>query len=52
MAIPREGFFELERGRAHRANYGLSVVAKVKLGREQAVRQANNLIFSRDTRES
>lgn len=44
MAIPKEGFFKLEQGRygpifpKTPACYGFSVIAKVKPGREQAVR--------------
>jgi hypothetical protein len=44
MAIPKEGFFRREEGRygpvfpKTPANYGFSVVAKVKPGREQAIR--------------
>ena len=44
MAIPKEGFFKREQGRfgpiypKTPANYGFSVVAKVKPGREQAIR--------------
>jgi hypothetical protein len=44
LAIPKEGFFKLEQGRfgpiypKTPANYGFSVVAKVKPGREQAIR--------------
>ena len=44
MAIPKEGFFELEKGRygpifpKTPACYGFSVIAKVKPGREQAIR--------------
>ena len=44
MAIPKEGFFELEKGRygpifpKTPACYGFSVVAKVIPGREQAIR--------------
>jgi hypothetical protein len=44
MAIPKEGFFKHERGRygpvfpRTPANYGFSVVAKVKAGQEQAIR--------------
>lgn len=44
MAIPKEGFFELERGRygpvfpQTPANYGFTVIAKVKPGCEQAIR--------------
>jgi hypothetical protein len=45
MAIPKEGFFKHEPGRygpvfpRTPANYGFSVVAKVKPGREQAIRE-------------
>ena len=44
MAIPKEGYFELERGRygplypRTPAGYGFSIIAKVKPGREEAVR--------------
>lgn len=44
MAIPKEGYFELERGRygpvypRTPACYGFSIIAKVKEGREDAVR--------------
>ena len=44
LAIPKEGFFELEQGRfgpifpKTPACYGFSVIAKVKPGREQAIR--------------
>jgi len=44
MAIPKEGYFKVEPGRygpvfpQTPANYGFSVVAKVKLGREKAIR--------------
>jgi hypothetical protein len=44
MAIPKEGYFELERGRygptypRTPASYGFSIIAKVKEGREDAVR--------------
>jgi hypothetical protein len=44
MAIPKEGYFKLEQGRygpvfpRTPANYGFTVIAKVKPGREQAVR--------------
>ena len=44
MAIPKEGYFELERGRygpifpKTPANYGFTVFAKIKEGREEAVR--------------
>ena len=45
MAIPKEGYFELEEGRygpvypRTPACYGFSVIAKVKEGREEAIRQ-------------
>jgi hypothetical protein len=44
MAIPKDGFFKREQGRygpifpRTPANYGFSVIAKVKPGREQAMR--------------
>ncbi len=44
MAIPKEGYFEIERGRygptypRTPACYGFSIIAKVKEGREEAVR--------------
>ena len=44
MAIPKEGYFELEKGRygpvfpQTPACYGFSVIAKVKPGREKAIR--------------
>ena len=44
MALPKEGYFKLEQGRygpifpRTPANYGFTVIAKVKPGREQAVR--------------
>src|SRR6185295_15623326 len=50
MAIPKEGFFERESGRygpvfpRTPANYGFSVVAKVKPGREQTIREYGKLI--------
>lgn len=50
MAIPKEGFFEPEQGRYGQvyprtpANYGFSVVAKVKPGREQAMREYGKTI--------
>ena len=45
MAIPKEGYFELERGRygpvfpRTPACYGFSIIAKVKEGREDAIRE-------------
>ena len=44
MAIPKEGFFQREQGRygpvfpQTPANYGFSIIGKVKQGREQAMR--------------
>ncbi len=44
MAIPKEGYFKLEQGRygpifpRSPANYGFTIIAKVKPGREDAVR--------------
>ncbi len=44
MAIPKEGYFALEQGRygpifpRTPANYGFTVIAKVRPGREQAIR--------------
>jgi hypothetical protein len=44
MAIPKEGYFKLEQGRygpifpKTPANYGFSILAKVKPGREEALR--------------
>src|SRR5260370_18879873 len=45
LAIPKEGYFKLERGRYGSvfpktpACYGFTIIAKVKPGREQAVRE-------------
>jgi hypothetical protein len=53
MAIPKEGYFNLEKGRYGAifpktpACYGLSVVAKVKPGREQAVRDYGKRVLRR-----
>ena len=50
MAIPKEGYFELERGRygpvypRTPANYGFTIIAKVKPGREQAIRDYGKTI--------
>jgi hypothetical protein len=50
MAIPKEGYFEKETGRfgpifpRTPANYGFSVCAKVKPGREQAIRDYGKTI--------
>jgi hypothetical protein len=52
MAIPREGYFQLERGRygpvypKTPASYGFTIIAKVKPGREQAVREYAKTIES------
>ncbi|MGQ4615726.1 hypothetical protein [Nocardia sp. R7R-8] len=45
MALPKEGFFELEQGRygpvfpRTPANYGFSIIARVKPGREDVIRE-------------
>jgi len=50
IAIPKEGYFKLEKGRygpiypRTPANYGFSVIAKVKPGREQAIRDYGKTI--------
>lgn len=50
MAIPKEGYFKLEQGRygpifpRTPANYGFTVIAKVKSGREQAIRDYGKTI--------
>jgi Ubiquitinol-cytochrome C reductase Fe-S subunit TAT signal len=50
MAIPKEGYFSLEQGRygpifpKTPANYGFTIIAKVKPGREEAVRQYGKTI--------
>ena len=50
MAIPKEGYFKLEQGRygpifpRTPANYGFTVIAKIKPGREAAVRQYGETI--------
>ncbi|MDT5255838.1 MAG: hypothetical protein QOD10_918 [Mycobacterium sp.] len=50
MAIPAEGYFELQRGRygpvfpRTPAGYGFSIIAKVKPGREDAVREYGKTI--------
>src|SRR5215467_4970053 len=50
MAIPKEGYFKLENGRygptfpRTPANYGFTVIAKIKPGREAAVREYGNKI--------
>jgi hypothetical protein len=50
MAIPKEGYFKVEQGRygpifpKTPANYGFSILAKIKPGREEAIRQHGNTI--------
>ena len=50
MAIPKEGYFKLEQGRygpvypRTPANYGFTVIAKVKPGREQVIRDYGKTI--------
>ena len=50
MAIPKEGYFKLEQGRygpifpRTPANYGFTIIAKVKPGREQIVRDYGKTI--------
>jgi hypothetical protein len=50
MALPKEGYFKLEKGRygptypRTPANYGFSVIGKVKAGREQAIRDYGKTI--------
>ena len=50
VAIPKEGYFELERGRygpvfpRTPACYGFSIIAKVKEGREDAIREHGKTI--------
>ena len=56
LAIPKEGYFELERGRygpvfpRTPACYGFTIIAKVIPGREEAIREHGRTISS--TRES
>jgi hypothetical protein len=50
MAIPKEGYFKYEQGRygplypKTPANYGFTIIAKVKPGREEVVRQYGKTI--------
>src|SRR4051812_14597354 len=50
MSIPKEGYFKLEQGRfgpvfpRTPANYGFTVIAKVKSGREDAIREYGKTI--------
>jgi hypothetical protein len=50
MAIPKEGFFRLEQGRygpifpKTPACYGFTIIAKIKAGREQVIREYGNKI--------
>ena len=50
MAIPKEGYFKLEQGRygpvfpKTPANYGFTIIAKIKPGREEAIREHGKII--------
>jgi hypothetical protein len=50
MAIPKEGYFKLEQGRygpifpRTPANYGFTIIAKIKPGREEVIREYGNTI--------
>ena len=50
MAIPKEGYFKLEQGRygpvypRTPACYGFTIIAKIKPGREAAIREYGNVI--------
>ncbi|MGH9693694.1 MAG: twin-arginine translocation signal domain-containing protein, partial [Bryobacteraceae bacterium] len=50
MAIPKEGYFKSEQGRygpiypRTPANYGFTIIAKVKPGKEDAIREYGKLI--------
>jgi hypothetical protein len=50
MALPKEGYFELEQGRygpifpKTPANYGFTIIAKIKPGREETIRQYGKTI--------
>src|SRR5579883_1675729 len=50
MAIPKEGYFKLEQGRygpifpRTPANYGFTIIAKIKPGREEAIRSYGKTI--------
>jgi hypothetical protein len=50
MAIPKEGYFKLEQGRfgpifpRTPANYGFTIIAKIKPGREETIRQYGKTI--------
>jgi hypothetical protein len=52
MALPKEGYFKLEQGRygpifpKTPANYGFTIIAKVKPGREQVIRDYGKTIES------
>ena len=58
MAIPKEGYFKLEQGRygpifpKTPANYGFTIIAKIKPGREEAVRAYGKTIENGDSRRS
>jgi hypothetical protein len=50
MAIPKEGYFELQQGKygpifpKTPANYGFTIIAKIKPGREEAIRNHGKII--------
>ena len=50
MALPKEGYFEVQQGRygpiypKTPANYGFTIIAKVKPGREDAIREHGKVI--------
>ena len=50
LAIPKQGYFELEQGRygpiypRTPACYGFTIIAKIKPGREEAIREYGNVI--------
>ena len=50
MAIPKEGYFQLEQGRygpifpKTPANYGFTIIAKIKPGREEKIRSYGKII--------
>ena len=56
MAIPKEGYFELERGRygpvfpRTPACYGFTIIAKVIPGREEAIRERGEACFRLQSR--
>jgi hypothetical protein len=50
MAIPKQGYFELDQGRygpiypRTPACYGFTIIAKIKPGREEAIREYGNIV--------